>query len=324
MIANSRWGTLLKTIWKDSLEISFELFKLMIPVVIVVKILQELGAITILGDWLTPVMQLLGLPGYTGLVWATALFSNFYAAMLVYISLIGEADPLSIAQVTVLTSMMLIAHNLPVELRIVQKAGPRLWSMALLRVGVAIVYGYLLFVIQGALDWNQQTAQLVWEPSPVEPGLMNWALNEVQNLFWIFVILVALVALMKFLDETGLTGYLQSLLAPILRTLGIGREATNLTVIGVTLGLAYGGGLILREARSGLLSMKDVYFSLALMSICHSAIEDTLLMLLLGADWVGILVGRFLFGFLVIWLMVKMFGTWPDSKFKFWFWHQNN
>ncbi|MEL0221633.1 MAG: nucleoside recognition domain-containing protein, partial [Deltaproteobacteria bacterium] len=115
MIANSRWGNVLKTIWKDSLEISFELFKLMIPVVIVVKILQEFGAITILGDWLTPIMQLLGLPGYTGLVWATALFSNFYAAMLVYISLIGEADPLSIAQVTVLTSMMLIAHNLPVE-----------------------------------------------------------------------------------------------------------------------------------------------------------------------------------------------------------------
>jgi len=293
-------------------------------VVIVFKILQELGAITILGEWLTPVMQLLGLPGYTGLVWATALFSNFYAAMLVYISLIGEADPLSIAQVTVLTSMMLIAHNLPVELRIVQKAGPRLWSMALLRVGVAIIYGYLLYVIQGALDWNQQTAQLVWEPSPVEPGLMNWAWNAVQNLFWIFVILVALVALMKFLDETGLTGYLQFLLAPILRTLGIGKEATNLTVIGVTLGLAYGGGLILREARSGLLSMKDVYFSLALMSICHSAIEDTLLMLLLGADWVGILVGRFLFGFLVIWLMVKLFGTWPDSKFKFWFWNHIN
>jgi len=31
-----------------------------------------------------------------------------------------------------------------------------------------------------------------------------------------------------------------------------------------------------------------------------------------------------LFGFLVIWLMVKTFGTWPESKFKFWFWHQNN
>ncbi|MEC8259997.1 MAG: hypothetical protein VX032_06220, partial [SAR324 cluster bacterium] len=62
MITNSRWGNVLKDIWKDSLEISFELFKVMIPVVILVKILQEFGAITVLGEWLTPLMQFLGLP----------------------------------------------------------------------------------------------------------------------------------------------------------------------------------------------------------------------------------------------------------------------
>ncbi len=59
MTINSRWGNVLKDVWKDSLEISFELFKVMIPVVILVKILQELGAITVLGEWLTPLMQFL-------------------------------------------------------------------------------------------------------------------------------------------------------------------------------------------------------------------------------------------------------------------------
>ena len=63
MTINSSWGNALKDVWKDSLEISFELFKVMIPVVILVKILQELGAITVLGEWLTPLMQFLGLPG---------------------------------------------------------------------------------------------------------------------------------------------------------------------------------------------------------------------------------------------------------------------
>ena len=322
MTINSRWGNVLKDVWKDSLEISFELFKVMIPVVILVKILQELGAIAVLGEWLTPLMQFLGLPGYTGLVWATALFTNFYAAVLVYINLMGDVETLSIAQVTVLTSMMLFAHSLPVELRIVQKTGPRIWSIGLLRVGSAIVYGYILHLVQSAMSWNQQPAQLVWEPSPIEPGIINWVLSEIENFFWIFVILVGLVALMKILDESGTTKFLQTLLEPILRVLSISKQATNLTVIGITLGLAYGGGLILKEARSGLLSTKDIYFSLALMSIFHSAIEDTLLMLLLGADWVGILVCRFLFSFFVLWLLVKIVGHWSEARFNFWFWHQ--
>ena len=190
MTINSRWGNVLKDVWKDSLEISFELFKVMIPVVILVKILQELGAITVLGEWLTPLMQFLGLPGYTGLVWATALFTNFYAAVLVYINLMGDAETLSIAQVTVLTSMMLFAHSLPVELRIVQKTGPRIWSIGLLRVGSAIVYGYILNIVQSFMGWNQQAAQLVWQPSPIEPGITNWVLIEIENFFLIFLKIV--------------------------------------------------------------------------------------------------------------------------------------
>lgn len=312
--------SLVRQVWQESVEISLELYKLMIPIVLVVKLLQELGMISLLGELLTPVMQLLGLPGYTGLVWATALLSNFYAAMLVYVSLLGEADPLTVAQITTLTSMMLIAHNLPVELRIVQQAGPRIWSVALLRVGVALLYGYLLYVVQAAWAWNQQPAALVWQPAPVETGWFPWLWSEIQNLFWIFVIIVALVLLMKLLDRSGLTVRLQQALAPALKALGIGPEATNLTVIGITLGLAYGGGLIIREARSGKLSPRDVYFSLALMSLCHSAIEDTLLMMLLGADWVGILVGRFAIGCLILWLLVRWVGSWPEERFRHWLW----
>ena len=76
MTINLRWGNVLKDIWKDSLEISFELFKVMIPVVILVKILQESVRSQFL-EWLTPLMQFLGLPGYTGLVWATACLLTF-------------------------------------------------------------------------------------------------------------------------------------------------------------------------------------------------------------------------------------------------------
>lgn len=52
--------------------------------------------------------------------------------------------PFSIAQVTVLSSMILIAHTLPIELSISQKAGVKLWYVLVLRILGAFVLGWSL------------------------------------------------------------------------------------------------------------------------------------------------------------------------------------
>ena len=85
---------------------------------------------------------------------------------------------------------------------------------------------------------------------------------------------------------------LMRLLRPVVRVLGLGRRAAPLTVTGMLLGLTYGGGLLIDEARSGELSPRAIFFSLALLSLCHSVIEDTLLMGVLGAHLSGILWAR--------------------------------
>ena len=97
---------------KKSTHISLTLFKLMIPIIIAIKILEELDAIIILSNWLTPIMELVGLPGAMGLVWATALITNLYGGIVVYASLAIDMS-MSVAQVTIISSMMLIAHALP-------------------------------------------------------------------------------------------------------------------------------------------------------------------------------------------------------------------
>jgi len=48
------------------------------------------------------------------------------------------------AQVTILCSMMLIAHTLPLELSISKKAGAAVLPIAVLRVGGAVLYAVLL------------------------------------------------------------------------------------------------------------------------------------------------------------------------------------
>ena len=113
--------TFFRQLLKEIYEVSYTLFKLMIPVIIVVKILEELGGIEILSSILAPLMHWVGLPETMGLVWATTILTNIYAGLLVFVTFNAET-PLTVAQVSVLGGMMLIAHGLPVEAAIAKKA----------------------------------------------------------------------------------------------------------------------------------------------------------------------------------------------------------
>ena len=101
-------------ILRDAFSASFELFKVMIPIIILVKALQEFGLIQYLAWPLEPIMSLVGLPAEMGLVWATALINNIYTGIIVLLSLTGDI-PLTTAQATVLGVLMLVGHGLPVE-----------------------------------------------------------------------------------------------------------------------------------------------------------------------------------------------------------------
>ena len=112
----------IKETLKDAGSTTLTLLKILIPVSIIVKILSELGAIEIIGNYLSHAMGFVGLPGEFGLVWATAMLTNIYGAIVVLFNLSLQSS-YTVAQVTVLGGMMLLAHTLPIEARIVQKAG---------------------------------------------------------------------------------------------------------------------------------------------------------------------------------------------------------
>ncbi len=46
---------------------------------------------------------------------------------------------------------------------------------------------------------------------------------------------------------------------------GDSEQAAYVTMVGFTLGLTYGGGLIIKEAKSGTMSHRDVFFGLGFM-----------------------------------------------------------
>lgn len=299
---------------KESFFILVTLFRILVPMIILIKILDMLGLVSLLGKILAPLMVLTGLPGEMGLAWASALLTNIYGGIIVFVSLAGKTE-LTAAQATVLASMMLMAHAIPVEVQIAKKAGTRFAAMASFRIGCALIFGIILNLIYSYGGWLQEPAKILLKPSPVDATLIGWALGEIQNLAYIACIVTILVFIMKVLKAIGVINLINSACEPLMKLMGIGKEAAYLTMVGFTLGLTYGGGLIINEARSGAITHRDVFFSLAFMGICHSMIEDTLLMVAIGGHLSGILWLRTIFSILFIALAVRISAKLSDVHF---------
>jgi hypothetical protein len=303
---------------RQALKTSYALFRIIVPIAIGVRLLELVGIIDLLGRLLAPLMALVGLPGSMGLVWATTLVTNLYGGMVVFAGVAPGAG-LTVAQVTVLATMMLIAHAIPVEASIAQQAGTRFRTMAALRVAGALVAGILLNLLYLSTSTLQQPNHALWNPPPRDPSWLGWTLGETRNLAYIFLIILTLLILMRLLERFGIIAGLTRLLRPVLTRLGISERAAPLAIVGMTLGLTYGGGLIIQEARAGHLFRHDVFCTLALLGLCHSFIEDTLLMMVIGGHLSGILVGRTLFALLVTFLVARLLRRLPEPVLDRWF-----
>lgn len=305
----------LKKIPAEALRVSFSLFKIMIPIILGVKLLQELGLITYIAMPLSPVMSLMGLPGEMGLVWATAMINNIYGAMIVFVSLSPQFS-LTAAQVTVLGTMILIAHSLPIELEIARKSGNRFLFQGFMRMGSALIVGILLHHIYDLSGWLQTPNHLLWTPEAEPENLLFWGVDQLQNLGIIFAIIFGLITLMKILDFIKVTQIFIKMFNPLLRLLGIGPAAAPLTIIGMVMGLAYGGGLIIHEARSGRVENQDIFFAVSFMGLAHSVFEDTLLMVVLGAHLSGLLWMRLTYAVIFIFILVRVVTWMPVPIFE--------
>lgn len=307
-----------KTVLLNALHASLELYKIMIPLLVLTRLLEQSGIIVLLGNLLEPLMSIVGLPGQLGLVWATSLVVGTYGALLVFVTLLAST-PLTVAQATILLTMCLIAHSLPVETVIARKAGLRIGFQIPLRVGAGIFYGWILHRIYQAGGFLQTPAKVLVPISMPTASLWGWIEGQIQNLLSIFLIILGVMALLRLLEVLGIVALLTKVLGPVLQVMGIGERAIPITMVGFLLGLSFGGGLIIQEMKSGRIPAREMFFSLAFMCILHSIIEDTVTMAMFGAHLSGLLWGRLAFTFLVIWVLVKLTHPLSDGVFDRYF-----
>lgn len=287
-----------------------DLSKVMIPILILVRIAEVYGLVDAMGPALEPVMGLMGLPAETGIVWGSALLVGIYAGFGALPVLAGVE--MSVAQLSILASIMLIAHALPIEQAIVKRTGVTFIGTVLLRFFGAVAYGTIVFWICDWLSLLQQPVDLSLFTAAGEADATHWefAIASAKTMLAVLVIIVLLFVALDISEKTGFTDLFTKATIPLIRLSGLNREIAPLTTIGVLLGLMYGGGLIIGESREKNFSLRAKTLALCWLSLSHGLIEDTGIMLALGANIWIILVGRLIFTLIVVRILATV---WPRS-----------
>ena len=208
----------------ESLAIYWMLARIMVPIAIVTEVLSRMGAITLVAPAFAPVMDLLGLPPELGLAWLTAMLVGIWGAVPLIFTLV-PATSLSIADMTVFSALILFAHGLPIEQKIIQKAGPGMIVTTTLRIAGGLAYAFLLHHILVVTGWLSAPVNPAWIPIAATPDWSDYFRDLAQTMMWMLVILVGLSWGLDILKLSGLLDVMMTALSPLLRIAGIRGEA---------------------------------------------------------------------------------------------------
>ena len=110
------------------------------------------------------------------------------------------------------------------------------------------------------------------------------ALKLSGKLVLIIVPLVTLFELLRYLPVFRRTG---EAVDPLMRGIGLTREAALPLFTGVFLGIAYGAGIIIRVAQEKRLPSRELFLMGLFLATCHAVVEDTLIFVVIGGSaWI--------------------------------------
>ena len=299
---------ILHNILSETSKIFWILFKVILPVVVIIRFLELRGAIPYLAKFLEPLTSFIGIDGSLGLVWMAAILVNIYAGMAAFASLQAIFD-YSVAETTILGLIILIAHSLPIEVAIARQSRVSAIFNLLFRFINAIIAGKILNLIFVKYDlFSEKNISFLKVPSTTVTNI-DWAILQIQNFLIIFLIIFSIITTINILKYLGIWQIIINILRAPLSYLGMSDKVANIILIGLTLGISFGGGFLIDESKKNNISKKDILLSLSFLSLCHSIIEDTILILLLGSHISGVLFFRFIYTVIIIMLMRYLLDT---------------
>ncbi len=273
-----------------SLASAWLILKFVIPIYVLADVLYYYDLLRHVAFVLEPVTRWIGLPAEAALALMSGMFLNLYAA-------IAFAAPLEMSpqQWTVLAVFLGVAHSLVVESAVMKHLGVAAWYAYGLRIVVAIAAGVAVSLLpEGVFGQQALSDQAV----NAERFADVWAMlghslyGAVVLALKIIVLITVLIVLMEWIKTW-----------PILQ-----RSAQHVSrgftlASGLILGITYGAGVLISEARSGHMSRTEIFVIATFLLICHAIIEDTLLFVMFGANAWVIIAARSFAAVVVTWVV---------------------
>lgn len=304
-----------RKLYQDIITVSWSLFKIMIPTLIIVKLCQMAGLDLFLADVMAPVMMVMGLPPELAIILTTTMLTNPYAGLIVAAS-VPEMAGLSTAQMSVLALYMLFTHSLPIEVLISRRAGVRARMVLAVRIGGGFIASVILAQFFAVTNLLSEPAMMHVPQFQLDISLIGWLQTQLISLVMIQLIIIILLFFLEILRIIGVERLMQMLLAPFLRAMRIGTRASTIAIVGVTLGLGFGGGLLIKDVETGTITKKDVFGVVCFINLLHSVFEDTAIVMLMGPSLFIVLGYRLLFTYLFVFLLMQAVRSLPNRVWQ--------
>lgn len=291
-----RLQNIVKASLPQGMKTALWLLKLTIPVSFLVFLLDFFGNLNLIAGWTAPFFSLIGLSGQASIILITSFFTNIYSVIAVMTTL-GTG----FREGTILAVMCLISHALIVETAIQKRTGSRAWQMVLVRLSASLIAGWALnLLLPGESASASQT--LLSQQKMFLPTFLNWLSGISLTSLKILVLVNLLLILQKTLNEFGLIKWILKPFEPLLWLMGLPKETGFLWMVAYTLGLSYGGAIMINQARDGQLSRRNADLLNYHIALSHSQLEDTLLFVSMGYPVLILVFPRFILAIIYVWL----------------------
>jgi hypothetical protein len=293
------------------------MLKILLPISFLTFLLAWSGWIHRLDFILKPVMEVIGLPPMAAIPLIAGLLTGPYGAIAAMAPL-----PMTVDQMTLLAIFLLISHNLIQEGVIQSKSGLPFLKATLFRLIASIT---TVMVASWFLGHETATSALADTPAMIQEPFFSmfktWMAATLILSGKILVIIVMLMIALEIMKNYNLIDRIVRVMTPVLKVLGLGKEAGFLWLTAVTFGLTYGAAVIVEETKEGNLSKDKLERLHISIGINHSMIEDPVLFLSLGLGIFWMCVPRLAAAIIAVHLFIifKRLMSLPRfSKFSLW------
>lgn len=283
--------------FKNTLNTSFKsawiILKLVIPIYIIADILFYYNTLSYVSFIVEPFTSMLGLPSEASLAIISGIFLNLYAA-------VAFAAPLDMTphQWSILAVFLGICHSLVVESVIMKKIGISTIYSYSMRFFVGLFVAYITYLMPSS--WFEAMISSDSFKKITYDSFTNLIIGSSYSALELSIKIILLITTLIFIMDFIKT---RKFVVESQKNVSKGFSI----VVGIILGITYGAGILIQEAKSGTISKPDLFYIGTFLMICHAIIEDTLLFVIFGADFTMVIVIRTIAAIIISYLFLKFY-----------------